>query len=61
MVSVEAVKQQLQDGANVNRTIMSLAYDAGFNCKATFNRAFKKQQSKAQRNFWVAIVKYLRQ
>ena len=27
---------------------MSLAYDAGFNSKATFNRAFKNSQEIAQ-------------
>jgi AraC-like DNA-binding protein len=39
---VESVKSKLADPANAHLTIMSLAYDAGFNSKATFNRAFKK-------------------
>lgn len=39
---VEEVKEKLLDKANSHLTIMSLAYDAGFNSKATFNRAFKK-------------------
>ncbi|WP_425289983.1 helix-turn-helix domain-containing protein, partial [Shewanella algae] len=39
---VEEVKKQLQNPKNASLTIMSLAYDAGFNSKATFNRAFKK-------------------
>lgn len=39
---VQEVKKQLQDPANSSLTIMSLAYDASFNSKATFNRAFKK-------------------
>lgn len=39
---VEAVKQRLLRGDGEQLTIMSLAYDAGFNSKATFNRAFKK-------------------
>jgi AraC-like DNA-binding protein len=39
---VAAVKEKLTDPANAHLTIMSLAYDAGFNSKATFNRAFKK-------------------
>lgn len=43
---VEDVKQQLQDKGNAHLTIMSMAYDAGFNSKATFNRAFKKQTGK---------------
>ncbi|MDP3393226.1 AraC family transcriptional regulator [Sediminibacterium sp.] len=36
------VKEKLANPANAHLTIMSLAYDAGFNSKATFNRAFKK-------------------
>lgn len=36
------VKEQLSNPELANLTIMSLAYDAGFNSKATFNRAFKK-------------------
>ncbi|WP_295236322.1 helix-turn-helix transcriptional regulator [Sediminibacterium sp.] len=36
------VKENLADPQNAHLTIMSLAYDAGFNSKATFNRAFKK-------------------
>jgi AraC-like DNA-binding protein len=39
---VEEVKQKLQTEAAGQVTIMSIAYDAGFNSKATFNRAFKK-------------------
>lgn len=48
---VEEVKQQLQNTANSNLTIMSLAYDAGFNSKATFNRAFKKATGKSPKEF----------
>jgi AraC-like DNA-binding protein len=48
---VEEIKQQLKDGAYANRTIMSLAYDAGFNSKATFNRAFKKATGKNPKEF----------
>jgi AraC-like DNA-binding protein len=48
---VEEVKQKLQDAANAHLTIMSIAYDAGFNSKATFNRAFKKFTSKNPKEF----------
>lgn len=48
---VEEVKQKLQDKANANLTIMSIAYDAGFNSKATFNRAFKKLTGKNPKEF----------
>jgi len=39
---VMEVKAQLSNPEFAHLTIMSLAYDAGFNSKATFNRAFKK-------------------
>ncbi len=39
---IEDVCQQLKDPANDNLTILSLAYDAGFNSKSVFNTAFKK-------------------
>lgn len=48
---VEEVKEKLQNTANANLTIMSLAYDAGFNSKATFNRAFKKVTGKTPKEF----------
>jgi AraC-like DNA-binding protein len=48
---VQEVKALLSDSANANITIMSLAYDAGFNSKATFNRAFKKFTGKNPKEF----------
>lgn len=39
---VAEVKRRLEGNEAVTVTIMSIAYDAGFNSKATFNRAFKK-------------------
>ena len=48
---VEDVKQKLQSGGAAEQTIMSLAYDAGFNSKATFNRAFKKVTGKNPKEF----------
>jgi AraC-like DNA-binding protein len=39
---VEAFIKRYQDGDNERYTLLSLALDAGFNSKATFNRAFKK-------------------
>jgi AraC-like DNA-binding protein len=39
---VQAVIAQLQNGRHKQQTLMSIAYDCGFNSKATFNRAFKK-------------------
>jgi len=39
---VEKVKLFLQDSKKRSATILSLAFDAGFNSKTTFNTAFKK-------------------
>jgi AraC-like DNA-binding protein len=39
---VEEVKRLMVDPANQHLKLMSLAYDAGFNSKASFNRIFKK-------------------
>jgi AraC-like DNA-binding protein len=39
---VEAVQEAILAGKYREQTILGLAFDAGFNSKATFNRAFKK-------------------
>jgi AraC-like DNA-binding protein len=39
---IQAVISQLQDGRHKQQTLVSIAYECGFNSKATFNRAFKK-------------------
>ena len=39
---VEALMGKLQAGEHKTQTLLSLAFDCGFNSKATFNRAFKK-------------------
>lgn len=48
---VEEVKNRLLNGDSHQFTIMSLAYEAGFNSKATFNRAFKKFTGKNPKEF----------
>jgi AraC-like DNA-binding protein len=40
---INAVTQMLKAGEQKNQTLLGIAYDCGFNSKATFNRAFKKQ------------------
>lgn len=40
---VAAVIRQLKDPNLKNGTFLAIAYDCGFNSKATFNRVFKKQ------------------
>ena len=39
---VEEAKRLLLDPNNKNYTILSIAFDAGFNSKTTFNTVFKK-------------------
>lgn len=39
---INEVKQLLKDPKNSNYKLISLAYDAGFNSKASFNRIFKQ-------------------
>ena len=39
---INAVKEKLQSGEQKSQTLLGIAYDCGFNSKATFNRAFKK-------------------
>jgi AraC-like DNA-binding protein len=39
---IEAVKAKLKVGDQKTQTLLGIAYDCGFNSKATFNRAFKK-------------------
>lgn len=42
---IEAVKEKLNSGEHKTTTLLGIAFDAGFNSKATFNRAFKKSTS----------------
>ncbi|RPI76797.1 MAG: AraC family transcriptional regulator [Desulfobacteraceae bacterium] len=39
---IESVKTRLRDRAGTDKTLLALAFDAGFNSKASFNNAFKK-------------------
>jgi AraC-like DNA-binding protein len=40
---INAITGMLKAGEQKNQTLLGIAYDCGFNSKATFNRAFKKQ------------------
>lgn len=42
MRRVEAAKKRIQSDEFQNLTLLGIAYDCGFNSKASFNRAFKK-------------------
>lgn len=39
---VEAVVDKMNEGGHLNQTLLSLAFECGFNSKSTFNRAFKR-------------------
>jgi len=42
---IEAVKTMFLNEEHKKSTLLGIAYDCGFNSKATFNRAFKKHTS----------------
>lgn len=48
---VEAVKKKILAGEAEKITLLGLAYDCGFNSKATFNRAFKKATNLSPKEF----------
>ena len=48
---VEAVKAMFANGEHKKSTLLGIAYDCGFNSKATFNRAFKKNTSYSPKEY----------
>ncbi len=48
---IEAVKEMFQIGEHKKSTLLGIAYDCGFNSKATFNRAFRKNTSQTPKEF----------
>ena len=48
---VEAVKKMLEQGEHKKSTLLGIAFDCGFNSKATFNRAFKKNTGKTPKEY----------
>lgn len=48
---VESVIQKIDAGETSSQTIMGLAYDAGFNSKSTFNRAFKRLKNMTPKEY----------
>jgi AraC-like DNA-binding protein len=48
---ITAVKEKLQAGEQKTQTLLGIAYDCGFNSKATFNRAFKKATAQSPKDW----------
>jgi AraC-like DNA-binding protein len=48
---VEAIIKLLQNGEHKKQTLLSIAYECGFNSKTTFNRAFKKQTNLSPQDY----------
>ena len=48
---VEAVKNSFAKGEHKKFTLIGIAYDCGFNSKASFNRAFKKNTGKTPKEY----------
>lgn len=52
---VQAVISKLISGEQKKQTLLGIAYDCGFNSKATFNRAFKKVTLKSPKEYIAAL------
>ncbi len=52
---VEAVKKKLEHGEHKKSTLLGIAFDCGFNSKATFNRAFKKSTGNSPKEYLLTI------
>ena len=50
---VEAVKEMFANGEHKKSTLVGIAYDCGFNSKATFNRAFKKNTGFSPKDYLI--------
>ena len=48
---IKAVKEMFLQGEHKKQTLLGIAFDCGFNSKATFNRAFKKNTGFSPKEF----------
>jgi len=48
---IEAFIQHYQKPESQQFTLLALAHDCGFNSKATFNRAFKKEKGLSPKDY----------
>ncbi len=54
---IHEVKEKLRAGNAENLTLLAVAFDCGFNSKATFNRAFKKFTGKSPKEYQETAAK----
>ncbi|WP_299434487.1 AraC family transcriptional regulator [uncultured Aquimarina sp.] len=52
---IEAVIEKMKSGEQNTKTLLGIALECGFNSKATFNRAFKKNTSLSPKEFLVKL------
>jgi len=48
---ISAVIQKIEEGEHTIQTLLSLAFESGFNSKSTFNRAFKRSTSLSPKEY----------
>ena len=48
---VQAVKEALLSNKHTTYTLLAIAFESGFNSKASFNRAFKKETGRSPSQF----------
>lgn len=54
---IEETKRLITEGKNKTHSLLGLAFDAGFNSKATFNRAFKKVENQSPSEYLESLMK----
>lgn len=52
---IEEIKKAFENGEHKKSTLLGIAYDCGFNSKATFNRAFKKNTGFSPKEYLIKI------
>ena len=52
---IEEVKKAFENGEHKKTTLLGIAFDCGFNSKATFNRAFKKNTGFSPKEYLVKV------
>lgn len=54
---IQYFKKSIKEGVAENLTLLAIAFDAGFNSKATFNRVFKQQEGITPLQFKKSVLK----